>query len=722
MEHVIQRKNGQIEIAESPVPELNENRILVQNHYSLISAGTEGGNIKSSRKSLASKVKAKPVLLKTVVDDIQKKGPVKTYKSVKRKLNDFSLLGYSCVGQVVSVGDNVKKIRVGDYVACGGSTANHCEYVSVPQNLCVRLSITGKNNEDVQQQLQLAAYNTIGAIAMQGLRQADLKLGETCAVIGLGLIGQLTAILLRASGVKVIGLDIDREVVDIAGKHCADLSLIQDQPGCGREIHEYTKGRGCDAVIITAATNSLGPVNFAGRILRQKGRVVVVGLVPTGFEREQYYKKELELRMSCSYGPGRYDTTYEDKSIDYPYGYVRWTENRNMAAFQDLISTRRIDPSFLTTHVFPLKKATEAYDIIVNKSEPFLGVLLEYDVEKPLGNQKVMVIPSVKGAAVSLGFVGAGNYAQNYLLPQINTKKWGAGLKGVMTSSGTTAKSVAARFGFEFCTSDPADIINHNDINTVFICTRHDTHAKYVMDALNAGKHVFVEKPICIRKTELNEIQDCYNGKDQALTVGFNRRFSPLIRQLTSHIGRGTMSMCYRVNAGYIPSNSWVHDIDIGGGRVVGEVCHFIDLMSYVCGSLPNLVYASAVVDQEELWDNLIINLEFFNGSVGVISYFSNGADALPKEYFEVYKSGLTGVINDFESFDLYGKKKIVSRKLKAQDKGQRGMLDAFFSSVRKGLPSPVSFEDICVATETTFATMESIRHHKPVEILSVTT
>lgn len=486
-------KNGSMQVLEVPAPALQPGQVLVRNRYSLISAGTDTSTVRAARSSLIEKAKARPQQARQVMDVIRSQGLTQAYRAVMKKLDAYSALGYSCVGEVVGVGEGVTEFSVGDRVACGGLSASHAEIIAAPVNLCVRLH----DDADLKQ----AAYNTLGAIALQGVRQADLRLGETCAVIGLGLLGQLSSLLLRASGVRVIGIDIDPAMVKIAGKNCTDLALERNAAGVEDRIVQFTKGIGCDAVIITAATNTLDPINFAGAIARKRGTIVIVGAVPTGFDRDPYYyRKELQVRMSCSYGPGRYDPQYEEKGNDYPAAYVRWTEKRNMEAFQEFLHSRKTDVSYLTTHVFKLDEAPAAYDLMMSKSEPMIGILIEYDVNRPVLNNKIMISRDhgsglqAKGALI--GFVGAGSYAQSHLLPNID-QNGRVKFVGVMTATGTGSRSAGERFGFEFCSCDEREIINNPGINTVFIATRHDSHADYVLKALKAGKHVFLEKPLC---------------------------------------------------------------------------------------------------------------------------------------------------------------------------------------------------------------------------------
>jgi len=608
-------KNGSIRILEVPLPNLGPGMVLIRNHFSLISAGTESSTVRTARKGLIGKAKERPQQVKQVIDVLKTQGPVQTYRAVMKKLDAYSPLGYSCAGEVIDVGDGVSEFRIGDKAACSGLTASHAEVVAVPVNLCVKL----KPDADMKQ----AAYNTLGAVALQGVRQADLRLGETCAVIGLGLIGQLTGLLLRASGIRTIGVDIDSHIVDVARKHSADLSFVREDADIENRIIDYTDGLGCDGVIITAATDSLDPINFSGAISRKRGTVVVLGGVPTGFDREpHFYRKELQVKMSCSYGPGRYDPKYEEKGVDYPAAYVRWTEKRNMQAFQELLYTRQIDIEYLTTHTFKLDNAKAAYDMMMDTSEPFLGILIEYDAYTKIERKPIVVKPgseSQSPQSVTIGFIGAGSYAQSHLLPNI-PKRDDVVLKGVMTSSGTSARSVAERFDFDFCAGDERDILDNPEINAVIVATRHDSHGEYVLKVLKAGKHAFVEKPLCLNETELTEIvkwadrssEVTADGKSKSiLMVGYNRRFAPLAEKLKCAFTSGPLAMTYRVNAGTIPVDSWIQDPDLGGGRIIGEVCHFIDFMIFLSNSLPVSVYAQALPDHHGLNDTLNLSLAF---------------------------------------------------------------------------------------------------------------
>lgn len=727
--------NGELLIQEVPIPILGSGMVLIKNHYSVISAGTEGNTALTARKNLIGKAMERPQQVKQVLDVISQQGPVSAYRAVTKKLEAYSPLGYSSAGEVIAVGEGAAEFKTGDLIACAGAGyANHAEIVAVPLNLCVKL--------DKNADLKKAAYNTLGAIAMQSVRQADMRLGESCAVIGLGLLGQLTCLILKASGVRVLGIDINAAAVETAGAHCTDLALLRNASGIEDRITEFTGGFGFDAVIIAAATDSTDPINFAGAISRRKGRVVILGAVPPSFGRDPYwYKKELELKMSCSYGPGRYDINYEEKGLDYPQAYIRWTEKRNMEAFQQLMIDNKINIDYLTTHEFDLADAPKAYEMIVNKTEPYLGIIIRYDFNKPASEDKKIVINKpLLQAEINIAFIGSGSYAQGNLLP--NIPKWkNITRKGILANTGTTSKRVAERFGFEFCTSDEKEILENPEINTVFIATRHDSHANYIIKALKAGKNLFVEKPLCLTRGELKDIINVYNTtpltqdpqyedlqsqitnlKSQIsylnspiLTVGFNRRFSPLSEILKKHIGSGPMTMLYRVNAGKIASDTWIQDLELGGGRIIGEACHFIDFLTWLNGSLPVSVFAAALPDPEHKNDTVNINITFENGSTGVVAYYANGPKSMPKEYVEVFRSGTSGVIENFKKVLIYGKTK-KSKKLFNQDKGQKKMMERFLQSIHDG-KQLIPFNEIVAVTSATFAVLESLSTRQPVKL-----
>jgi len=696
-------KTGKMELSEVPVPKAGRGKVLVRNHYSVISAGTEGGKVSTARKGYLGKAKEKPAQVKQVIDSLKSEGIRSTYRRVMTKLDALTPLGYSASGVVEVVGEGVAGFRVGDRVACGGEGASHAEFSSVSENLAVKVP------DDVD--LETAAYSTIAAIAIQGVRQADLRLGESCAVIGLGLLGQLTVQLLKASGVKVAGIDIAEPAVKLAEKSGADIAFTRGSGDEEQGVIDFADGYGVDAVIITAGTPSLDPVELAGRLCRKKGKVVIVGAVPTGFSRENYYKKELELRMATSYGPGRYDPNYEEKGLDYPIGYVRWTENRNMRAFLELAEAGKLDLSFLTTHRFDFEEAPSAYQMILDGQEPHVGIALKYDIEKEPEGRSVELGSTPEEAPgpsePRVSFIGAGSFAQNLLLP--NIKK--ASMVSVATSQGHTAKNAARKWNFRRATCEPGDVFG-DDSNTVFIATRHDSHAGYVKRALEAGKNVFVEKPLCMTEEELEEITGIYKDASSEgirLMVGFNRRFAPHVEMIKEEFaGKLPKSINYRINAGAIPSDHWIQDPEAGGGRIIGEVCHFVDLAMFLAGSLPESLSAMVMEDPLGLMDTLNVNLRFRDGSIANVSYFSNGAKSLKKEYLEVFSSGKTAVIEDFSRLSIYRNRK-VSRKKSSQDKGHRREVELFLESVRKGEPAPIPFDQVYYSTKMSFDIIKSI-------------
>lgn len=693
-------KTGKMELLEVPFPALSKGYILVRNHFSLISPGTEGGKVKTARKGYIGKAKEKPEQVKKVLASIKTEGLIQTYKKVMNKLDAPAPLGYSCAGEVIKISKDISEFKIGDYVACGGNGACHADVVSVPKNLCVKIPSGVK--------IEHAAYSTIASIALQGIRQADLHLGETCTVIGLGLIGQLTIQMLKVAGVNVVGIDINEGMVEFAKKSGANLAINRSDDKLENAILEFSVGHGVDSVIITAGTNSLDPVELAGRLCRKKGKVIIVGAVPTGFSRENYYKKELELRMSCSYGPGRNDIDYEEKGVEYPIGYVRWTENRNMQAFLQMVANGKLNIDLLTTHIFDFKDVKKAYKMILDRSEPYVGILLRYNIEKEIAPiVKLSRDCKPKKDAPNVGFIGAGSFAQKFLLP--NVKKYG-NMIGVVTAAGNDTRNITDKYGFQYATGDADDIINDENINTVFIATRHNLHAEFVLKGLMSGKHIFVEKPLCMTEQELEEIKQEYEKQNVHLIVGFNRRFAPHIQKIKELFSENQpKAVNYRINAGFIPKDHWIQDKDIGGGRIIGEVCHFVDLAMFIAGAQITDISANVMDDANNLMDTLIINLSFTNGSVTAISYFSNGCKVLRKEYLEVYSAGMTAIVDDFKELRIYGKK-VRRTRLLSQNKGHAKEVELFLKSIKNGEAQPIPFQEIYLSTLATFKVIESIK------------
>lgn len=697
MEQLVQNlKDGNMRLLEVPFPALSSGQVLIRNHYSLISAGTEGKTVKDARLGYIGKARARKEEVKKVLDSVKTLGLMKTYSMVMNKLDAPSSLGYSCAGEVIAVAADVKDFRVGDHVACGGAGAVHAEVVAVPINLCALAAPSIP--------LKYAAFTTVGAIALQGVRQADLRIGENCVVIGLGLVGQLTLQLLRAAGVKAIGVDIDEGQVQLA-KSCGFQAHNRSNEQLEAVVLQETQGHGTDCVIITAATSSEDPINLAGTLCRRKGKVIMVGAVSPNFSRKNYYQKELDLRMSSSYGPGRYDASYEEEGIDYPYAYVRWTEQRNMQSFLDLLDQGRIDIQPLLTHTFDFKEATKAYQLIIDRNESFAGIVLKYDTVKTIAS-RVQLTSKSEPAIVNVGMIGAGSFGQNFILPTLKGK---VNLKGIATARPNNARNVGDKFGFEYCAAGAEEIIKDKNINTIFIATRHDTHARFVMEGLKEGKNVFVEKPLCLYPSELNEIKEDFNRTNGLkLFCGFNRRFAPLTLKLKAHLNTEVpLAINYRINAGVVPADHWIHDPNVGGGRIIGEVCHFIDLCAFLSESLIEKVTAFAMKDAHGNNDSVVISVIMQNGSIASINYFSNGNKSEAKEMLEVYNGGVIAKISDFSQLTISGKKKIEMKS--EQDKGHQAGITAFIDSINKGNANPIPEKSLFNSMQATFAVIESI-------------
>ena len=690
--------------------------ILVETRASIISAGTEKMIVELARKSLLGKARSRPDMVQKVVKSIQKEGIAQALQKVRSKIDTPIPLGYSCSGVVCEIGSNVDAIQPGDAVACGGAGyANHSEFNIVPQNLCVRIPNRLDTVSGGALLFEEAAFATVGAIALQGVRQAALTLGERVCVIGLGLIGQLTVQICKASGCRVIGADIDPGKIDMAVKFGAELAVHSND--LERQIWQFTNGAGADAVIITATAKGNGLVALAGEISRIKGRVVAVGLVGLDVPRDVYYRKELDLRLSMSYGPGRYDPEYEERGHDYPLPYVRWTEQRNMQAFLELMAAGGLDVRPLISHRYPFEQAIEAYDLITTGREPSLGVVLDYDNKreepKTPVTKNLVAIPS---PCVALGVVGAGNFAKAVLLPGFKAHKLVA-FQGICTARGISAKAAHDRFGFQYCAEGAGDLIDDRAVNSVLIATRHNLHGPLVDQVLAAGKHIFVEKPLCLNSDELNLIVRRYaksvkNGNAPVLMVGFNRRFSPLVQHIRKVLAsRSTPIVAsYRVNAGFIPRDSWVQDPAEGGGRIIGEICHFVDTLRFLTGSPVRSVQAASIqTDNSKLTsrDSLSITLSYQDGSVAAILYHALGNPGFPKEKVEIAAEGKVIDLDDFCKLEIFGPKR---ERIKAkQDKGFAAEIDAFVNAVVNGGPAPIPFAEIVEATQVTFAVHKAL-------------
>ena len=704
MKQVLQnRKTGRPFVGEVPVPALQRGRVLVRTVASLISAGTERAAVELVSKGLVQEARERPDLVKAVVAKVKNEGLLNTFAAVRDKMAASQALGYSAAGIVTAVAEDVTEFQIGDRVACSGvGFASHAEVLSVPQNLCVHLP--------EQVSFEDGAYGTLGAIALQGVRLAEPTLGESVVVIGLGLVGQLTVQLLKANGCRVFGLDLDPARVALARELGADRAEISDD-AAPNSIYNWTKGRGADAVLITAATDSNQPVEFAAKISRLKGRVIVVGMTGLDITRAPFFSRELKLIISMSYGPGRYDPDYEEKGHDYPFAYVRWTEKRNIESFLDLVANKRVNVERLTTHRFPIEEAERAYHLISgNATESYLGVLLNYDPDAEVKTRVALNSPPKprKGEkSIVLGVIGAGGYVPAMLLPHFKTE--GVEFRSIATASGISAHDVGKRFGFAEAVSSAEEVLNNSDINLVVIGTRHDLHAELARKALERNKHIFVEKPLALTDQELDDVLAAAERSTGLLMVGFNRRFSPAAQQAKELFAqRDTpLSILYRVNAGQIPKEHWTQDPLGGGGRIVGEVCHFVDLMQFLTEAPPVSVFAESVSAKSPKIvdaDSVFITLRFADGSNGAIAYLSEGDKTLPKERIEIFGGGKSFVIDDF-------------RTGKTQDKGQRAQVRQICASVLKGERPPISLTEIAATTRATFRILDSLRERLRCEV-----
>jgi predicted dehydrogenase/threonine dehydrogenase-like Zn-dependent dehydrogenase len=694
-------KSGELAVHEIPVPELQAGGILVETRFSVVSSGTERAKIETGEKSLLGKARARPDLVRQVVDFARANGVRAAYEKVKARLETLAPLGYSCSGVVLEVGEGVTEFRPGDRVACaGGGYANHCEVNFIPRNLAVHVP------EPVP--LEHAAITTIGSIAMQGLRQAEIRFGETVVVIGAGLIGVLAVQLAKAAGCRVVAIDIDRERVERAIRFGAHAGFVATDPRMEEQARAFSR-YGADAAVITAATHSSEPLETAAKLLRDRGRIVIVGDVGLDIARGPLYNKELSLALSRSYGPGRYDPVYEERGVDYPIGYVRWTEQRNMEAFLDALASGAVNVAPLLEQQRTIEKAPQAYDEI--RQSHAYTVLIRYpaqDREKPRTPKMENAPRHARGAmeTARIGCIGAGNFARGTIFPHLR-KIRGTVLEAVATASGIAAESSRKSDGFRRA-STPAELLADPSIDAVFILSRHDSHARYVMEALAQGKPAFIEKPLCVRRDELAAIRSAYTaqvarGADPFLMVGFNRRFAPQTEKVREFFSgrREPMLAHIRVNAGYIPREHWAQQAT--GGRIVGELCHFVDWARSVVGQPIVTASGTALPDGSRYHrDNLAVTLSFADGSIANLLYLANGDKAVPKEYFEVFCEGAVARLNDFRFLELVRKGK-KQRFKSGQDKGHGRELERTVEAILLGKPSPIPFDEICEVTEATF-------------------
>ena len=690
MKQILQSyRTGELWLADVPSPRISPDSVLVATACSVVSPGTEKMIVDLAQKSLLAKARARPDLVRKVIQKIRTEGLGSALQKTFAKLDTPIPLGYSAAGTVVACGEKVHELCPGDRVACGGAGyASHAELLAVPRNLCAKLP-GGVAFED-------ASFATIGAIAMQGVRQADLRLGERAVVVGLGLLGLFTVQMLRASGCRVLGVDLDPARTALAAELGADAVATADVVARARE---FSGGRGVDAVLLTAATTSNRPIEEAPEMLRHRGRVVVVGSVGLDVPRDAFYKKEIELRLSMSYGPGRYDRNYEERGLEYPIGHVRWTEQRNLAAFLDLVADGAVTPTRLVTHRYPIDAGLSAYEALQSEEERPLGLLLSYPnasaraTDEPL--QRKIPLRSVTAAAraptsLRWGVLGAGGYAKGVLLPEL-AKMADAQLVTLCATSGASAGETGRKFGFASATTAAKEVFADPSIDAVVIATRHDSHADYVCAALRAGKHVLVEKPLCLTQASLQQIESLLDelGPDRpAVAVGFNRRFSPHTVALTQGFaGRTTpLVLNYRVQAGRIPDDHWVHDPAEGGGRLLGECCHFVDWCRGFVGAPVRAVRALGTFGTDvdhPTSDASVVSMTFEDGSLAAITYATDGHRSIGKERVEVHGGGVSAVLDDWRSIKWYGHRGAAAPR--GQQKGVPEMLAAFAAAARGG-------------------------------------
>ncbi|HTX82021.1 MAG TPA: bi-domain-containing oxidoreductase [Streptosporangiaceae bacterium] len=708
-------KSGDLTVLDVPAPACRPGGVLVQSLFSLISTGTEMMKLTEAKMSMVGKARARPDQVRKVLDSVAQQGAVSTYKKVMNRLDSYTPLGYSLCGVVVEVGRGAEEFKVGQLVAAAGNEhALHAEYNWIPVNLCVPVP-AGVAPEH-------AAFATVGAIAMQGVRRAEVQLGDSACVIGLGLVGQLVVRLLIAAGVRVVGLDMIEERCRLAEKAGAIVCAAPTEEGLSavqQALAEMTEGRGADHVLLAAGGPSNGPVETAARLARDRARVVDIGKTKLDLPWNAYYDKELDVRFSRSYGPGRYDERYELDGIDYPAGYVRWTERRNLACFLDLIAHSDLEVDSLVSGVFPLEQASQVYADLSSGSLSGVGILLEYP--RPAGADHPAasrIAPAAKPARaagsgrLAIGFIGAGNYASSMLLPHL-ARLGTVQLAHVATTRSLSAVNAQRRFGFTSASTTADAVLEDASLDAIFIVTRHHTHADLVCRALQTGKAVFVEKPLALTTDELERIIETIasTGNDR-LMVGFNRRFAPLLGQLKAKFGQpesGSVTR-YLVNAGRLDADSWYRNEELAGSRFVGEGGHFIDTLSWWTGSTPTEVYAMPGPER----DDVLATLRFGGGSTGAITYVTGGNARFPKETLDAAASGRNGRLDNFRQAAVWAGRSRTAMKSRGQDKGQRHQVEQFVAACQSGSPMPISVDSLVATTRATIAVAQSLVSGRP--------
>ena len=710
MKQILQHMNdGKTVVEQVPVPEVRRGTVLVQTSASLVSAGTERMLVDFAEKNLIGKASSRPDLVQQVISKAMREGVIPSIEAAFNKLDQPMPLGYSSAGTIIEIGKGISEFKPGDRVACaGGGYAVHAEYNLVPNNLLAHLPDTVD--------FESAVFTTLGAIALHGFRLASPQIGENVCVIGLGLLGLLATQIARAAGCMVFGVDLSADRVQLAQSMGFSATLRES---CLDLVPGLTNGRGFDHVLICADTTSDDPVELAGQIARDRGNVIAIGAVGLDIPRKIYYEKELDFKVSRSYGPGRYDPQYEEEGIDYPMGFVRWTEGRNLQSFVDMMANGSIDVHPLISHRFAIDDAPQAYELITaRKHEPFLGVLLTYpgikEGKRVIRKTENPISKTVANENIKIGVLGAGNYAQAVFLPVIK-KTGGVDLTGIVTASGLSSQQTARKYGFRFAATAEEEVLANPDVNTVVILTRHQHHTRQVVTALTHKQAVYCEKPLALNLEELEEIESILqNEESPILIVGYNRRFAPMAKQLAVFIRVRSepLFINYRVNAGFLPLTHWLHDPLQGGGRIIGEGCHFIDFLTFLVGELPVSVTAVGLPDNNKYnQDNVQLTFRYPDGSLGTVTYLANGNKNFAKERVEVFTSGRIAVLDDFRSLDLVtetGRKSSHSRL--RQDKGHANAWQTFLQAIKTGGPAPIPYDQLFSTSRASFAAVEALR------------
>jgi len=696
MKQIVQDlKSGNTILEDVPVPEVRRGSVLIKTHRSLVSLGTERMLVEFGKAGWINKARQQPDRVRQVIQKIKTDGLKPTMEAVFRKLGEPLPLGYCNAGEVVAIGAGVTDLAIGDRVISNG---NHAEVVCVPRNLIARIP------EGVS--YEAAAFTVIGAIGLQGIRLISPTFGETIVVTGLGLIGLMAAQLLKANGCRVIGLDFDGSKVELANSFGIEAIRLDENADPVAIVLSMTDDIGADGVLITASTKSNEVISQAAKMSRNRGRIVLVGVIGLDIQRADFYEKELSFQVSCSYGPGRYEDDYEQKGLDYPIGFVRWTEQRNFEAVLQAISNKSIDVNSLITEVVELDNYLEIYGEMSGSRS--IASILKYTGEVNLGGTTIPTDSNeFQKTSGIIGVIGAGNFAGAMIVPLL--KELNANVKYIASAKGLSGTTLAKKYKIPFSTSRYQDILEDADIDAVIITTRHSAHASQVIESLKAGKDVFVEKPLALNLEELEAIKSAYSASSKTVTVGFNRRFSPFSIAAKELLNEGPVQIIATMNAGFIPENSWVHDLESGGGRIIGEACHYIDLISFFAGSIVEKVIMNAMGNHpDSRTDNATVLLKYKNGSTGVINYFSNGSKAYPKEKIEIYSQQKTILIDNFRTAEFYGYSK--GKMNKTQDKGHREQFKKWNESIKNGGAPIITFEELYNTSKVAILAVESLK------------